>query len=298
MAARKGSGPRHTSRPPVPRNRAPPRPKGKRCPDDGGPLKHFPGAAKTYGYESDYYCPRCELYVVPRGNSPPRPARPRPPPARARPRPAAPPRAANPRPSPRPGPSPGHRPQPQGGGAGADQYLVDVNDDVDSLDELWGEVSRFMGRCGEPDGIYGALVLLLSGEDMIPLEGGAYGMQLNLAVPHGNTYQEEEMVVNYGKMETFGKTGEHLRLGLRDMQGKQLDNLRPSDLTRTILTRRNLQKGLIDLENITDFLDELDNEHLHRPQFATTKERLEEARQYLAELIGKLRRLAEAEQRL
>lgn len=174
-----------------------------------------------------------------------------------------------------------------------------VNDGgLTSADELWAEVSHFLSRCNKPDGIYGTLTLLLSGEDMIPLEGGAYGMQLNLPVPHASPHPEQELVVNYGKMETFGKTGEHLRLGLRDTAGKQLDNLRPSDLARTILTRRNLPRGIVDIENIIDFLEYLDNEHLERPGFETLRERLEEARGYLAELKGKLKRLAQAQNRL
>ena len=176
---------------------------------------------------------------------------------------------------------------------------MEVNDqELDSADQLWGEVNRFMGRCNEPDGIYGALVLLLSGEDMIPLEGGAYGMQLNLVVPHATQYQQEELVVNYGKMETFGKIGEHMRLGLRNREGKQLDNLRPSDLNRTIRLRHNIQRGIVDLENILDFLEYLDNEHRGLPRFTDQGERNEEARQYLEELKNKLQLLAQAQKRL
>ncbi len=66
------SGPKTKAKSP-PRPRAPakgkppaPKPKPLHCPNDGNELKFYPGAAKEYGYDSDYFCPHCELYVKPR----------------------------------------------------------------------------------------------------------------------------------------------------------------------------------------------------------------------------------------
>ena len=55
--------PKPKGAPPKPKG-APPKPKGQsfHCPTDGTELQHWPDS----GYESDYFCPKCELYVKPR----------------------------------------------------------------------------------------------------------------------------------------------------------------------------------------------------------------------------------------
>ena len=72
----KGPGPAAGKVPSPPRPRTPakgkppaPKPKPLHCPNDGSELDFYPGAAKQYGYDSDYFCPKCELYVMPREKS-------------------------------------------------------------------------------------------------------------------------------------------------------------------------------------------------------------------------------------
>ena len=69
-------GPATAGGPSPPRPRTPtrgkppaPKPKPLHCPNDGNQLDFYPGAAKQYGYDSDYYCSKCELYVSPREKS-------------------------------------------------------------------------------------------------------------------------------------------------------------------------------------------------------------------------------------
>jgi len=169
---------------------------------------------------------------------------------------------------------------------------------IQSQNDLWREVESFLNHFKNPSGIFGRFVLKLSGEERIPLEGGAYGLQHNIPVPHGSRYPGEELVVNYGKMETFGKVAEHLRLGLRDMKGSQIDQLRVQDMTRTILRKGDIKRGIVNIENIEDFLEYLENQYLGRPHFTTTRERLLEARSYLKETKEKLRQFADIQQRL
>ncbi len=67
----KAAGGKSPPRPRTPAKGKPPAPKPKplHCPNDGNELAFYPGAAKQYGYDSDYFCSKCELYVEPREKS-------------------------------------------------------------------------------------------------------------------------------------------------------------------------------------------------------------------------------------